>query len=232
MAQATQIQKGHVADYTPGSDVDVGDVVLQGSLFGIAGLAIEGSALGSLIVDGIFDVLKVGGAISAGELLYWDPTGDPETVDDGSGACTGTAGALKPFGWAIQSALTAATTARVKVINVNGIALVGALTQPIADPVDEAAIPITADGHVALVTDGGSEARSLADPTVVGQQLLLYFKVDAGDCVVTAASAINQNADTIMTFSDIGEAIQLVAIEDASGSFEWRVVFNDGVVLS
>ena len=103
MAQATQIQKGHVVDYTPGSDVDVGNVVLQSSLFGIAGLAIEGSALGSLTVDGFFDVVKVVGAITAGDLIYWDPTGDPEGGDAGTGACTGTAGALKLLGCSLLS---------------------------------------------------------------------------------------------------------------------------------
>ena len=135
------------------------------------------------------------------------------------------------MGWAVQSALSAGTTARVKLANVTGSNITGMLTQAIADPGDAGAIPVTGEGHVPLVT-AGAETRTLADPTIVGQQLLLFFLTDAGNCVITAASAINQTGNTIMTFSDIGECIQLVAINDAPASFEWRVVHNDGVVLS
>ena len=61
MAQATYVQDGRIADYTPGSDVSAGDVILQNSLFGISSQNIDASELGSITVDGIFDVVKVTG---------------------------------------------------------------------------------------------------------------------------------------------------------------------------
>ena len=232
MAQATQVQPvRRVADYTPGGAVGAGDVVLQGTLFGISEQDIAASALGSISVDGVFDIVKVAGAVRAGAPIYWDSTGDPVGGTGGSGACTTVAGALKLMGWAIQSALSADTTARVKLVNVASTAIVGSLTTPIVDPDTAGAIPVTGEGHVPLVT-AEAETRSLPDPTIAGQQLLLYFKVDVGNCVITAVSAINQTGNTIMTFTDIGEVIQLIAIEDDAASFEWRVVHNDGVGLS
>lgn len=81
------------------------------------------------------------------------------------------------------------------------------------------------------LTTAAAEARSLLDPTSPGQQLTLAFNTDAGDCTVTAASAINQTGNTIMTLADAGDVIQLVAIKEGS-SLEWRVIGNDGVALS
>lgn len=231
MAQATFVQEGRVADYTPSSDVDPGDVIVQSSLIGVSSQAIDADALGSIAVDGIFDVVKITGVVSAGAPVYWDPTGDPVGGTAGSGAATTTQGALKLFGWAVLSALSAGTTVRVKLANVNGVAIVGALTQPIADPGDAGAIPVTGEGQIPIVT-AGAETRTLADPTIPGQQLLLYFIDDGGDCVITAASAINQTGNNTITFSAEGAVIQLVGIEDAAASFEWRVVHNDGGALT
>ena len=49
--------------------------------------------------------------------------------------------------------------------------------------------------------------------------------------VMTVASAINQTGNTIATFSDAGEVLVLVAVQVA-GALVWRVVANDGAVLS
>jgi len=98
------------------------------------------------------------------------------------------------------------------------------------DPGDGKAIPIERSAHVALVT-GGAETRTLADPARPGLTLDLYFKTDGGDCVVTAASPINQNGVTVMTFSSVGDHIRLVSVEDGA-DFEWRVEDSSGVVPS
>jgi hypothetical protein len=104
-------------------------------------------------------------------------------------------------------------------------------TIPITDPGDAGAIPVLVGGYCLLVT-GGAETRTLAIPTARGQMLELIFKTDGGDCVVTAAAAINQAGNTIMTFADGGDHILLQAGEDGAGAMEWRVVANDGVALS
>lgn len=83
---------------------------------------------------------------------------------------------------------------------------------------------------VSLVTSG-AETRTLADPVGPGQRLTLGFKTDNGDCVITADSAINQAGNTVMTFADAGDVIELVGVEDGA-SLQWRVLANDGVALS
>ena len=100
----------------------------------------------------------------------------------------------------------------------------------IADPGNGGAIPVIVSGFVALVTSG-AETRTMADASRAGLTIDLYFKTDANDCVVTAASPVNQTGNTIMTFADVGDHIRLASIEDGS-DFEWRVVANDGVALS
>jgi hypothetical protein len=102
----------------------------------------------------------------------------------------------------------------------------------VADPGDTGAIPVVRSSNVALTSGGTGETRTLAIPSATGITLDLSFDVDGtGDIVVTAASAINQATNTIMTFSDAGEHIRLTAVQVA-GALVWRVVANDGVVLS
>jgi hypothetical protein len=88
-----------------------------------------------------------------------------------------------------------------------GIYSLGVEPRQIPDPGDAGAIQINQIGYVRLVTTG-AETRTLADPSFIGQVMDLFFDTDGGDCVITAASPINQNGDTIMTFSDVGEHIQ------------------------
>lgn len=76
MAQATFVQEGGSIDYTPGSAVAAGDVVVQGDLVGVAKRPIAANELGALAVEGVFDFAKGGGvAYTVGTILYWDDTG-------------------------------------------------------------------------------------------------------------------------------------------------------------
>lgn len=100
----------------------------------------------------------------------------------------------------------------------------------ITDPGDAGAIPVTDTGYCPLVS-AGAETRTLADPSFAGQRLTLGFDTDGGDCVVTAATAVNQTGNNTLTFADAGDHLELVAITIA-GSLVWRVVANDGVALT
>ncbi len=104
-------------------------------------------------------------------------------------------------------------------------------TEAIADPGDAGAIPVTNSGSCPLVTAAGAETRTLADPTYAGQLLNLCFKTDNGDCVVTAASPVNQAGNNTLTFADVGDHLLLIGCDDGA-DIEWRVVCNDGVTLS
>jgi predicted RecA/RadA family phage recombinase len=70
--------EGESLDYTPGSAVTAGDVVLQGTMIGIAKSDIAANALGSLCVQGVFTVPKDSSNMSAvGTAIYWDADGTP-----------------------------------------------------------------------------------------------------------------------------------------------------------
>ena len=110
MATATFIHDGNAIDYTPGSAVAAGDVVVQGDLVGVAKQPIAADALGALAVRGVFDFPKAtggGSAITAGAKVYWD-AGDSEAKEDAE------SGANKYLGKVVAAAADADTTVRVR----------------------------------------------------------------------------------------------------------------------
>ena len=69
---ASYVQDGDVLDYTPGSAVAAGDVVVIGSLVGVAPRAIAANALGSLAIDGVWEMPCATGATGAqGSAINW-----------------------------------------------------------------------------------------------------------------------------------------------------------------
>lgn len=86
MAQATFKSRGDLIDYTPGSAVAEGEVVLLGTLFGVATQAIAANTLGALAVSGLFAFAKGSGAINVGVAVYWDDTANQATTSTASGA--------------------------------------------------------------------------------------------------------------------------------------------------
>ena len=110
MATATFVHDGNAIDYTPGSDVAAGDVVVQGELIGVARTPIAASALGALAVRGVFDFPKATGgstAIAAGANVYWD-VADTEAKEDSE------SGANKLIGKTIAAAGDDDATVRVR----------------------------------------------------------------------------------------------------------------------
>ncbi|HUX01472.1 MAG TPA: DUF2190 family protein [Phycisphaerae bacterium] len=73
------IHDGDAIDYTPSSAVTGGDVVVLGTLVGVAKLDIAANELGALHVKGVFDFPKAvtsPSAIAVGVDLYWDATNE------------------------------------------------------------------------------------------------------------------------------------------------------------
>lgn len=110
MATAVFIHEGRSIDYTPGTNVSAGDVVVQEDLLGIAKLDIAAGILGALAVDGVFDFPKAtggGSGISAGASVYWDE-GATEATTDAAG------GANKLIGKVVATAADGDATVRVR----------------------------------------------------------------------------------------------------------------------
>lgn len=102
---ATYVHDGMTIDHTPSGAVAAGDVIVVGSIVGVAPRAIAANALGAIQVEGVFDFPKGSGEITAGAAVYWDA--DP-------GEITTTASGHVFCGHAIATAASAATTVRVK----------------------------------------------------------------------------------------------------------------------
>jgi predicted RecA/RadA family phage recombinase len=85
---ATKIQEGATVDYTPGSDVTAGDVVVQSKLVGVALVDIASGEKGALAVEGVFEFTKASGdgGIAAGDLVYWDDAENVAKEDSESAA--------------------------------------------------------------------------------------------------------------------------------------------------
>ncbi|MDZ4852448.1 MAG: DUF2190 family protein [Pirellulaceae bacterium] len=108
MPQATFIQEGRAIDYTPGTAVTSGQVVLVNDLVGVARTPIEANALGSLAVEGVFDFPKASGAstaIALGATCYWDNTNQRATT---------TSSGNKLIGKSVKAAVDADSTVRIK----------------------------------------------------------------------------------------------------------------------
>lgn len=102
------IQKGSAMPYTnaTGSDIASGDVVVVGTLVGIAMGDIADTATGELAIEEVWEVAKAAPLVIAqGDLLYWD------TADSNVNK-TATDNTLA--GVAFAGAVSAATTVYIK----------------------------------------------------------------------------------------------------------------------
>ena len=102
------IHDGDAIDYTPSSAVTGGDVVVLGTLVGVAKKDIAANALGALHVKGVFAFPKdasSGGAIAVGVDLYWDATNEIMTETSAGNTLAGKS---------VLAAAAADTTVRVR----------------------------------------------------------------------------------------------------------------------
>jgi predicted RecA/RadA family phage recombinase len=107
---ATFVEEGNAIDYTPGSDVAAGAVVVQGDLVGVARTPIAANMPGALSVTGVFDFAKAtgtGSGIGAGAIVYWDVALQQAKTDDETGA-------NKRLGKTVRAAADADATVRVR----------------------------------------------------------------------------------------------------------------------
>jgi len=98
------------------------------------------------------------------------------------------------------------------------------------DTGDAGAIPVARSGNVAL-TSAGAETRTLAIPAEQGIELVVSCDVYVGDIVITAASAVNQAGNTVITLGSAGVTIAFKAVQVA-GALVWRIAMNDGATLA
>jgi predicted RecA/RadA family phage recombinase len=67
------IQEGKALNYTPsGSSLSSGDLVVIGTIAGIAKTDIADGDTGAVHISGVFSLPKATGAVTQGAKLYWD----------------------------------------------------------------------------------------------------------------------------------------------------------------
>jgi len=135
----------------------------------------------------------------------------------------------------VDGVLTTDTISEATAANgvaVDGLSIKDGSVRPavVTDPGASGAIPVTHSG-VCPITTAGSETRTLAIPTFLGQWLVLVIDVDGGTCVITSAQAINQTGNNTITMAEVADTISLVAVQIA-GVLRWRVQANDGAALT
>ncbi len=102
----------------------------------------------------------------------------------------------------------------------------------LADPGSGVAIPVTADGVVAITTGGGAETNTLAIPSFVGQRMTFCLDTAGGGTrTVTAASAINVAGHTHFLLVTARQSITLQGITLA-GTRCWEILANIGTVVT
>ena len=103
------VQEGDVIDHVnaSGSTITSGTAVLIGARLGVALADIANGATGSVQVEGVFTVTKLGtDVVAAGALLYWDNTNKRLTT---------TASGNTLSGFAVAAAGSGVTTVNIKI---------------------------------------------------------------------------------------------------------------------
>lgn len=98
---------GDSIQYTATADVSAGDLLIIGSLAGVAAVDIADGDTGTVSITGVYDLTKgdTATAYTQGEALYWDAT---------TSKITNTATSNTKIGTCVVPAATAATIVTVK----------------------------------------------------------------------------------------------------------------------
>lgn len=110
------VQEGNVVEFTAGSAISSGDVVVIGGLLGVALADVANGAVGQAQVSGVFTLPKVSAAvIAAGERVQWDVSATG--IEDA--AATPASGDLVNCGIAMEAAGNGVTEIDI-LLNVSG----------------------------------------------------------------------------------------------------------------
>jgi len=110
-------QDGDIVDYTPAAAVYAGDIILLGSMVAVAKRDIAANVKGSLALDDtVTRSPKDASVFSAGDPVYWNPTGNPTGGTAGTGCMTSTEAGNYFAGTAMAAQLTGDATVDVKLL--------------------------------------------------------------------------------------------------------------------
>lgn len=106
------VQSGDFIEFTAAADVDSGELVQVGSLFGVAVTDVANGAKGTLALKGVFSLPKATGA--AGDAVA--AAGDPVYFVSGSVTGDDDTGSNPLCGYALEAAAQATTPIKVRLL--------------------------------------------------------------------------------------------------------------------
>ncbi|PIQ84655.1 MAG: hypothetical protein COV75_01060 [Candidatus Omnitrophica bacterium CG11_big_fil_rev_8_21_14_0_20_63_9] len=93
------VQEGKALNYTPsGADVASGDLVIIGTIAGVAKTDIADGETGAVHICGVFSLPKASGAVTQGAKLYWSSTNSNVTTTASGNTLIGVAAAAAASG--------------------------------------------------------------------------------------------------------------------------------------
>jgi len=104
--KALKYHDGDTIDYTPGSDVYGGDIVLVGTVPCFVPQDIASGVKGAVSCGGTYRVPKTTDTFTAGDAVYWDVDGDPAGGTAGTGAADSSSATGNLMGMAEEDAAT------------------------------------------------------------------------------------------------------------------------------
>lgn len=97
----------------------------------------------------------------------------------------------------------------------------------VADPGNGGQIILPDHHHaVCALTSAGAETRTIAVPRFHGQRCTLSCETHAGNIVVNVAGDGNTQGHDEITFTAIGQAVDMVGVK-RSGALRWRAAVAD-----
>lgn len=93
------VQEGKALNYTPsGADVASGDLVIIGTIAGVAKTDIADGKTGAVHICGVFSLPKASGAVTQGAKLYWSSANSNVTTTASGNTLIGVAAAAAASG--------------------------------------------------------------------------------------------------------------------------------------
>jgi len=102
----------------------------------------------------------------------------------------------------------------------------------LVDPGNGGTITVIRDLQLCeMVSTGASQTRTLTDPTKPGIRFTLRHLTDGGDIAVTGAHGLNVAGNTVATFAEAGDQLDLISVTHTTG-YRWEILVNTGVTLA
>lgn len=190
--QAIYKQEGVSIDHTPASAISAGDVVIVNGVPYIAKRDIAANETGALDCEGVFDIVKITGAIAKGDDVYWDAVGNPVGGTAGTGASTLTPVSTGVYylGTCVLAAGSSDTTVRVKLVEVRRKRLAVLAVTPAGSAQGDAAATIEGFN----VVTGADATKGVILPAALAGMQVLIKNVTAAVLKVYPASGDAINA--------------------------------------